>query len=132
MLDLQGFVDCYSMYDLVAKRFRSWGYIYAFVELALGLAFTANFQPLVMNCITLVVMIVSIVGVLQSVLNKRKIRCACLGAVFNLPMGGSSKKGHLLFYTKIANRAIYLEIPEALTMLFRAFYNCGLYCNKEK
>jgi hypothetical protein len=29
---------------------------------------------------------VSIIGVLQSVLNKRKIRCACLGAVFNLPM----------------------------------------------
>ncbi|RYZ78221.1 MAG: heavy-metal-associated domain-containing protein, partial [Proteobacteria bacterium] len=25
-------------------------------------------------------------GVLQSVLNKRKIQCACLGAVFNLPM----------------------------------------------
>jgi hypothetical protein len=24
--------------------------------------------------------------VLQSVLNKQKIKCACLGAVFNLPM----------------------------------------------
>jgi len=31
-------------------------------------------------------MSVSIVGVLQSVLNKRKIKCACLGDVFNLPM----------------------------------------------
>jgi hypothetical protein len=31
-------------------------------------------------------MTVSIIGVLQSVLNKRKIKCACLGAVFNLPM----------------------------------------------
>jgi len=30
--------------------------------------------------------VVSSVGVIQSVLNKRKIRCACLGAVFNLPM----------------------------------------------
>jgi hypothetical protein len=29
---------------------------------------------------------VSIIGVLQSVLNKRAIRCACLGAIFNLPM----------------------------------------------
>jgi hypothetical protein len=29
---------------------------------------------------------VSIIGVLQSVWNKRKIQCACLGAVFNLPM----------------------------------------------
>jgi hypothetical protein len=31
-------------------------------------------------------MTISIIGVLQTVLNKRKIRCACLGAVFNLPM----------------------------------------------
>jgi len=38
------------------------------------------------NGITFLVMTVSIIGVLQSVLNKRKIQCACLGAVFNLPM----------------------------------------------
>ena len=31
-------------------------------------------------------MTVSIIGVLQSVMNKRKIKCACLGDVFNLPM----------------------------------------------
>jgi hypothetical protein len=29
---------------------------------------------------------VSIIGVLQTVFVKRKIQCACLGAVFNLPM----------------------------------------------
>jgi len=28
----------------------------------------------------------SIIGVLQSVLNKTKIQCACLGSVFKLPM----------------------------------------------
>ncbi len=86
MLDLGGFADSYSMYDIVAKKFRHWGYIYAFVELALGLAFATNFLPVVTNYITLVVMSVSIIGVLQSVFNKRKIKCACLGAVFNLPM----------------------------------------------
>ncbi|NCU06162.1 MAG: heavy-metal-associated domain-containing protein, partial [Chitinophagaceae bacterium] len=85
LLDLHGFAESYSMYDLVAKRFRSWGYIYPFVELALGIAFAINFNPVLTNWITLVVMGVSIIGVLQSVLNKRKIRCACLGAVFNLP-----------------------------------------------
>jgi hypothetical protein len=31
-------------------------------------------------------MTISIIGVLQSVLNKKKIQCACLGAIFNLPM----------------------------------------------
>ena len=32
------------------------------------------------------VMSLSIIGVLQSVLNKKQIRCACLGDIFNLPM----------------------------------------------
>ena len=86
MLDLKGFAESYSMYDIVAKKIKAWGFIYAFVELALGIAYTTNFQPLATNIVTLVVMTISIIGVLQSVLNKRKIQCACLGAVFNLPM----------------------------------------------
>ena len=86
MLDLNGFAESYSMYDIVAKKIKAWGYIYAFIELGLGIAYATNFQPLVTNIVTLVVMSISIIGVLQSVLNKRKIQCACLGAVFNLPM----------------------------------------------
>ena len=85
-LDLDGFADSYSMYDIVAKRFRNWGYIYAFIELGLGIAYALNFNHIITNWVTLLVMTVSIIGVLQSVLNKRKIRCACLGSVFNLPM----------------------------------------------
>jgi hypothetical protein len=38
MLDINGFADSYSMYDIVAKKLKAWGYIYVFVELALGLA----------------------------------------------------------------------------------------------
>jgi len=86
MLDLKGFAESYSMYDIVAKKITAWGFIYAFIELGLGIAYATNFQPLVTNIVTLVVMSISIIGVLQSVFNKRKIQCACLGAVFNLPM----------------------------------------------
>jgi len=86
LLNLQGFADSYSMYDIVAKQWRGWGYVYAFVELGLGLSFLLHLAPVITNGITFAVMSISIVGVLQSVLNKRKIRCACLGDVFNLPM----------------------------------------------
>lgn len=86
LLNLEGFADSYSTYDIIAKRWRGWGYVYAFTELALGLAFLTGWAPLVVNGITLIVMTISIIGVLQSVLNKRKIKCACLGDVFNLPM----------------------------------------------
>ncbi len=86
MLDLKGFAESYAMYDIVAKQIKAWGLIYTFIELALGIAYATGFQPLLTNIITLTVMSVSIIGVLQSVFNKRKIQCACLGAVFNLPM----------------------------------------------
>ena len=86
MLNLKAFAESYVMYDIVAKKFGAWGYIYAFIELGLGLSFALNLSPVAVNWVTLIVMTVSILGVLESVLNKKKIQCACLGAVFNLPM----------------------------------------------
>lgn len=86
MLNLKGFAESYVMYDVLAKKIPIWAYLYAFVELGLGIAYLINFNPIVTNAITFIVMSISIIGVLQSVLNKKKIQCACLGAVFNLPM----------------------------------------------
>ena len=50
------------------------------------MAYLTNFQPAMTNTVTLIVMSISAIGVLKSLLAKRKIRCACLGTVFNLPM----------------------------------------------
>lgn len=86
LLDLKGFAESYFSYDIIAKRWMGYGYVYAFIELALGIAFVTSFNPVLTNAVTFIVMSISIIGVLQSVLNKRKIKCACLGAVFNLPM----------------------------------------------
>ena len=86
LLNLKGFAESYVMYDVLAKRIPVWAYLYVFIELGLGIAFLVNFNPILTNSITVVVMSISIIGVLQSVLNKKKIQCACLGAVFNLPM----------------------------------------------
>lgn len=85
-LDLKAFASSYAMYDLLARKLPVYGYIYPFIELTLGLAFLTGFSPVVTNWTTLIVMGFSSIGVIQSVVNKQKIRCACLGAVFNLPM----------------------------------------------
>ncbi|MEO6693288.1 MAG: MauE/DoxX family redox-associated membrane protein [Saprospiraceae bacterium] len=86
MLNLIAFSESYQMYDIIAKRIKSWGYVYVFIELGLGIFYLLNYNPLLTNLITLIIMSISIVGVIQSVLDKRRIQCACLGAVFNLPM----------------------------------------------
>ncbi len=86
LLDVRSFADSYAMYDLLAMRYKPYGYVYPFIELGLGFAYLIGWQPLITNWITLVVMTFSSLGVIRSVVNKQKIRCACLGAVFNLPM----------------------------------------------
>jgi copper chaperone CopZ len=86
LINVKGFADSYSMYDIVAKKIKPWGFIYPFVELALGIAYVLDFNPLVTNIVTVVIMGISSIGVIESVVNKKKIQCACLGAVFNLPM----------------------------------------------
>jgi len=86
LLNIQGFADSYGMYDIVAAKWPGWGYVYPFVELGLGVLYLINVFPFWTNVVTIVVLGVSSIGVIQSNLNKRKIKCACLGDVFNLPM----------------------------------------------
>ncbi len=85
LLDLRGFADSFRMYDIVAQRVPAYALAYPFVELLLGAAYVTRFQPAATNIATLAIMTVSAIGVLQSLWSKRRIRCACLGTVFNLP-----------------------------------------------
>jgi copper chaperone CopZ len=85
-LDLKGFAESYSMYDIVAMKIKPYGFVYPFIELALGVSYLTAFNPTLTNTATIIVMGISSIGVINSVMNKQKIQCACLGAVFNLPM----------------------------------------------
>lgn len=86
ILNVKGFANSYQMYDIVAAKWKTWGFIYPFVELALGISYLINWNPFLTNLTTVVVLGVSSIGVIKSNLDKRKIKCACLGDVFNLPM----------------------------------------------
>lgn len=86
LLNIEGFSSSYRMYDIVAQKWNSWGKIYPFVELGLGIAYLINIHPTITNTTTVIVLGISSIGVVKSNLDKRKIKCACLGDVFNLPM----------------------------------------------
>ncbi len=86
LLDLRGFASSYAMYDVAAKKIPAYGYIYPFIELALGAAYLLGYRPMLTNAVTLIVMAFSSIGVMLAVMNKQKIKCACLGTGFNLPM----------------------------------------------
>lgn len=110
LLDVPAFALSYSSYDIVARRWLGYGYVYPFIELGLGAAYLANVQPVVTNAATLAVMGVSTVGVVQSLLARRKIRCACLGAVFNLPMSAVTLVEDVLMVGMAASMLVQLAI----------------------
>jgi cation transport ATPase len=85
-LNLKAFAESYAMYDVLAMKVPVYGFVYPFIELGLGLAYLTSFQPQFTNWATVIIMGFSSIGVIQSVIDKRKIKCACLGTVFNLPM----------------------------------------------
>jgi len=86
MLDIRGFANAYQSYDLIAGRFRPYGFFFPFIELTLGFSYILFPDNPLTHLITAIIMFVSLLGVVLAVTNKRKIQCACLGTVFNLPM----------------------------------------------
>ncbi len=86
MLDLKNFPDSFRMYDLLAKRVSIYGWIYPFIETALGLMFLMRFEIEIALIATLVILSITTIGVTKTLLDKKSIRCACLGTALKLPM----------------------------------------------
>jgi len=86
VIRLSAFAEAYQMYDLIAARSKVYAYLYPFIELGLGVAYVFNIEPLVTNWITLIVMLLSALGVYLKLKKGEKILCACLGTVFKVPM----------------------------------------------
>lgn len=86
MLDLKGFPDSFRMYDPLAKKMPAYGWVYPFIETALGLMFLMRFEVKIALIVTLVVLGITTIGVTKTLLDKKSIRCACLGTALKLPM----------------------------------------------
>ena len=86
MLDLKGFPESFKMYDPLAKRLPIYGWMYPFMETALGLMFLMRFEVNIALIMTLVVLGITTIGVTKTLIDKKSIRCACLGTALKLPM----------------------------------------------
>jgi copper chaperone CopZ len=86
LLNIQGFADAYATYDLLAKRWHGYGYLYPFLELALGILYLLSIFSFFSHIATILLMGFSSLGVIKALSKKQAIRCACLGTVLNVPM----------------------------------------------
>jgi len=84
--NISEFAMTFAKYDLLAKRSDAYARWYPFLELLLAVGYLAGFYLLVVNIVTFAVMTIGAIGVYQKMHDEEVLMCACLGAVFNVPM----------------------------------------------
>lgn len=86
LLDLKGFAEGYSTYDLLASRVKIYGYVYPFIELTFGFLMLAGYHPTWLLWVECGVMVFSGIGVAIKIAKKEPFICACLGTFLKVPL----------------------------------------------
>ena len=87
-IDLDGFVRSFQQYDIIAKRYRVYGFLYPFIQLLLGVMYSFNILPVASNVFTAALKSISAYGIWTALRssNSRRLTCACLGSTFRIPI----------------------------------------------
>lgn len=86
--DIEQFATMFLNYDLLAQRWVRYGYVYPFVETGAGLLMIAGVLTWVSAPAVLIVASIGAVSVFKAVyIDKRELKCACVGGDSKVPLG---------------------------------------------
>ncbi len=86
--DIESFSTMFLNYDLLAKRWVRYGYIYPFVETGAGILMTAMVATWLSAPAALIIGGIGAVSVYKAVyIDRRELKCACVGGDSNVPLG---------------------------------------------
>lgn len=86
--DLDSFSNQFITYDLLAMRWVRYAYIYPFVEMLAGVAMIAGLFTPVAAPAALFIGTIGAISVVKAVyIDKRELKCACVGGDSNVPLG---------------------------------------------
>lgn len=95
--DVEAFSSMFLNYDLLARRWVPYAYVYPYAELLAGLLMAANAWPVVSVPLALVIGGIGAVSVFKAVyIDHRELRCACVGGDARVPLGFVSLTENLL------------------------------------
>lgn len=87
LFDIGGFAAAFARYDVLARAWRPYGFIYPFLELALALFFLSGLMPLATNVAAIIIGGIGTIGIVQTLARGEQVRCACVGSTLNVPLG---------------------------------------------
>ena len=86
--DLYSFTNSFITYDLLAMRCLRYGYIYPFIEAYVGIGMVAQLPAITVAPFSLFIGTVGAISVFKAVyVDKRELKCACVGGDSNVPLG---------------------------------------------
>jgi len=86
--DIEGFSTMFLNYDLLARRWVPYAYVYPFVETGAGILMTGMVLTWVSAPAALFIAGIGAVSVFKAVyIDKRDLKCACVGGNSNVPLG---------------------------------------------
>lgn len=95
--DIEGFSTMFLNYDLLAQRWVRYGYVYPFGEAIAGILMVAGTLLWVSAPVALVIGTIGAVSVFKAVyIDKRELKCACVGGGSNVPLGFVSLTENLM------------------------------------
>lgn len=86
IVDLKGFKEGFSTYDLIAKKIPAYGYVFPFIEICLGVIYLAGYMYLWQNIFVIILALLGTASAYLVIKNKDEIECVCLGTAFKIPM----------------------------------------------
>lgn len=110
--DIERFSSMFLNYDLLAKRWVPYAYAYPFLELAAGVLMVAGALNWLSIPIALTIGSIGAVSIFKAVyLDRRELKCACVGGSSNVPLGFVSLTENLF----MIGMAIWmLAVPAAM------------------
>jgi glutaredoxin len=95
--DIEKFSTMFLNYDLLAKRWVRYGYVYPFAEGAAGLLMIAGVLTWLSAPIALFIGGIGAISVFKAVyIDKRELKCACVGGSSSVPLGFVSLTENLM------------------------------------
>jgi glutaredoxin len=95
--DLYSFSNQFITYDLLAMRWVRYAYIYAFAEALAGIGMIAGVLTPIVAGIALTIGSIGAISVFKAVyIDKRELKCACVGGDSNVPLGFISLTENLM------------------------------------
>ena len=86
--DIDRFATMFMSYDLLAQRWVRYAYVYPFIECGAGILMMTGTLTIISAPITLVAASIGAISVFKAVyVDKRELKCACVGGDSKVPLG---------------------------------------------